>query len=333
MPTRVLTSEQVEELVEPEGLLGSLDQVHRWLATGLAIQPTPQAFRAPGDHTTDGPAVVPMTSFAPELGLFAVKVLADRPRNRGAGLPAQRSTISVYSAETGECVGLLDGRTLTRQRTAAVTALATRTLARPGSRRVALLGAGPLAAEHARTLAHVLDLHEIRVWSRSAARSRALAEALAGAGLPASVAGDARTAVDGVDVVCTLTPAETPILRADWLAPGTHVNAVGSPPRPEFSELPPDVFGRAARTVVDARAVALADSGNVRNAISAGVLKAEDLVELGEVLIGSAPGRLGASELTVFNSVGLGLQDLAAADHVLRRAAHADAGTMVRMRA
>lgn len=332
MATRVLTSEQVEGLVEPVGLLAALDQAHRWLAAGLAIQPAPQAFRAPGDHTTDGPAVVPMTSFAPELGLFAVKVLADRPRDRGRGLPAQRSTISVYSAQTGECVGLLDGRALTRLRTAAVTALASRCLARPGSRTVALLGAGALAQEHAHALAHVLDLDEVRVWSRSADRGTALAGALAAAGLPATATADVRAAVDGADVVCTLTPAATPILRASWLAPGAHVNAVGSPPRPEFSELPPEVFAHASATVVDARAVALADSGNVRNAIAAGELAPGDLVELGEVLDGTVPGRTDASALTVFNSVGLGLQDLAAADHVLRRAAAAEAGTMVRMR-
>ncbi|GAA2226945.1 ornithine cyclodeaminase family protein [Promicromonospora sukumoe] len=333
MPTRVLTSEQVEELVEPEGLLASLDQAHRWLAAGLAAQPAPHAFRAPGDRTADGPAVVPMASFAPGLGLFAVKVLADRPRDRGLGLPAQRSTISVYSAETGECVGLLDGRAVTRLRTAAVTALATRTLARPGARRVALLGAGALAREHAHALAHVLDLDEVRVWSRSPERGLALAESLTAAGLPAVATVDARAAVAGADVVCTLTPAEAPVLRADWLSPGTHVNAVGSPPRPEFSEVPPEVFARAAVTVVDARVVALADSGNVRNAIAAGALTAGDLVELGEVLVGDAAGRTDAADLTVFNSVGIGLQDLAAADHVLRRAADAEAGTMVRTRA
>ncbi|MFD7312135.1 ornithine cyclodeaminase family protein [Promicromonospora sp. NPDC059942] len=333
MTTRVLTSEQVEGLVEPAGLLASLDQAHRWLAAGLAVQPAPHALRAPGDRTADGPAVVPMTSFAPELGLFAIKVLADRPRNRAAGLPAQRSTISVYSAETGECVGLLDGRAVTRLRTAAVTALATRALARPGAGTVALLGAGALAHEHALALAHVLDLDEVRVWSRSAVRGGELADSLKAAGLPATSTVDARAAVDGADVVCTLTPAETPLLRADWLSPGTHVNAVGSPPRPEFSEVPPEVFARAAVTVVDARAVALADSGNVRNAIAAGALREADLVELGEVLVGHAPGRTDASGVTVFNSVGIGLQDLAAADHVLRRAADAEAGTMVRTRA
>lgn len=332
MATRTLTSGEVEGLVEWDGLLTALETAHRSLATGLAVQPAPAPLRDPADRSGDAPAVVPMTSFAPALGLFAMKLLADAPRNRALGLPAQRSTVSVFSADTGECLGLVDGRALTRIRTAAATALATRTLARPESRVLALLGAGPLAAEHAAAIARVLPLDEVRIWSRSPERAAQTVAALREAGLPATAAASAEAATRGADVLCTLTPSVEPIVERRWLADGMHVNAVGSPPRPGYSELPPAVFAAADTVAVDSRAVALADSGNVRNAIAAGAIDATSLVELGEVLEGLAAGRSAPEELTVFNSVGIGLQDLAAADHVLRRAAEAGTGTMVTIR-
>ncbi|WP_395244064.1 ornithine cyclodeaminase family protein [Agromyces sp. MMS24-K17] len=332
MATRTLTSGEVERLVDWDGLLDALERAHRGLATGLAVQPAPSPLRDPADRTVDGPAVVPMTSFAPALGLFAMKLLADAPRNRELGLPAQRSTVSVFSADTGECVGLVDGRSLTRIRTAAATALATRALARPDARVLALLGAGALAVEHAAAIARVLDLDAVPVWSRSPERAAQTVAALRDAGLPARVAASAEAAVRDADVLCTLTPSAAPIVEPDWIRRGLHVNAVGSPPRPIYSELPPAVFAAADRVVVDSRAVALADSGNVRNALAAGAVAEGDLVELGEVLEGLVPGRTAPGDVTVFNSVGIGLQDLAAADHVLRRAAEAGAGTMVTIR-
>jgi alanine dehydrogenase len=330
--TRLLTSADIEPLLDFDGIVSALEETHRGLAQGVVVQPVPQALRDLRDSADDASAVVPMTAFAPELGLFSIKSLTDAPRNRALGLPAQRSTVAVFSASSGECVGLIDGAALTRIRTAAVTALATRTLARPDSRSLALLGAGALAREHALALRHTLSLDDVRVWSRSTERSRLTAETLRAAGVPARPVADARAAADGADVVCTLTPSEDPYLESSWLAPGTHVNAVGSPPRPLFSELAPSVFAAAARIVVDARSVAVHDSGNIRNAIAAGALTESDLVELGEVLEGSTPRRGGVEELTVFNSVGIGAQDLAAARYALHRAEQIGAGTMVALR-
>lgn len=332
MSTRVLTSTDVERLVDPQVLLEALAAIHRSLARGAAVQPVPVPLRAADDTAPDAPAVVPMMSLAPALGLFAVKVLADAPRNRDVGRPAQRSTITLYSAESGECLGVVDGRALTRVRTAGATTLASRALARPDSRRLTLLGAGALAVEHGRAMARVFDFDDIRVWSRSAESSERAVAALRDAGLPAAAAHAVTDAVRGADIVCTLTPATRPLLTADMLAPGTHVNAVGSPPRREYSEVAPDVFARAARVAVDSRAVCLSDSGNICNAVAEGAVAAGSLVEIGEILEGTAPGRLSADELTIFNSVGIGLQDLVAAHHVLMRAERAGTGTMVVIR-
>lgn len=332
MATRTLTSPDVERLVEWDALLAELERAHRALAVGAAFQPAPHALRDPNDDSADAAAVVPMTSYDAERGLFAIKVLADAPGNRARGLPAQRSTVCVFSAASGECVGVVDGRALTRIRTAAVTALATRTLARPESRTLTLLGSGALAIEHGVAVARVLDLDEIRLWSRSSERSERAAAALRRRGLGAVGMATLDDAVRGADVVCTLTPSSAPILASGLVTPGMHVNAVGSPPRPEFSELDPVMFARAAAVVVDSRAVALADSGNVQRGIASGLLDPADLAELGEVLVGRRAGRTDRDAITIYNSVGIGLQDLAAADHVLQRAAAVDAGTMVMIR-
>ena len=275
--------------------------------------------------------MVAMTTFAPYLGLVGVKLLVDAPRNRDQGRPAQRSTITAYSADTGECLAVVDGRVVTRVRTAAATALATRTLARPDAGVLGLLGAGNLALEHVRALATVRDLRRVLVWSRTRESSERVAAQVNDLGLDAAALPTARDVVEAADVVCTLTPAVAPFVDAAWLRPGTHLNAVGSPPRPSFSEVGPDVFARADVAVVDARAVALAESGNVRRAIEAGAL-ATPLVELGDVLAGTAPGRRSPDDVTVFSSVGIGLQDLATVAHLIGVAAASGRGTSFDLR-
>lgn len=332
MPTRTLTSLDVEHLVEGVDLLATLEAAHRSLARGRAVQPQPSTLRDAADTRIDAPTIVPMMAYDASLGLFAIKVLADAPRNRSQGLPAQRSTICVFSTETGECLAIVDGRALTRIRTAAVTALATRTLARPESGVLTLLGSGALAIEHARAIAPLYALDELRLWSRSEERSSRAAAELRGAGLPAVAVTTLERAVSGADIVCTLTPSLEPIFAAGLVEGGMHINAVGSPPRPVFSEIAPDVFTRVDVAVVDSRAVALSESGNIREAIHAGTWEAGSLVELGEVLEGMSAGRSRREDVTVYNSVGIGLQDLAAAHHVLRRAEARDAGTMVKIR-
>lgn len=326
MTTRIITSAETEELIEWPGLVDALAAAHRALATGGAVQPVPQSLRIPGDDSPDGPAAVPMTAFAPYLDLAAVKLLVDAPRNRAVGLPPQRSTLALFSAATGECTALIDGRALTRMRTAAATALATRALARPDARILTLIGAGPLAREHALALRAVLGIDEVRIWSPSGSSARVLAAELLANGVNAAAPESLREAVRGADVICTLTPSVEPILDAEWLEPGMHVNAVGSPPRHGYRELTAACFERASAVVVDARGVAFAESDNLR---LSGVT---EVLELGEVLIGT-PGRGSDADVTLFNSVGIGLQDLAAGAYVLARAEAAERGVAVQTRA
>jgi len=193
-----------------------------------------------------------------------------------------------------------------------------------------LIGAGALATEHVHAFTAVLGVTDVLVWSRSEASARRLdGEVDADVRIAPSV----EAVLAGADVVCTLTPAEVPLVTAGMLHPGLHVNAVGSPPRPGYSELEPGALAGAARVVVDHRPVALRESGNVREAVRRGVVAESDLVELGDVLAGTVVGRGRPEDVTVFNSVGIGLQDLAALELLHRRAVAEGVGDVVDLRA
>lgn len=338
MGTLILTPEQCEALLRPAEVVACLERAHRELALGGATQPAPVPIHAAAHATQaspDAPAWIPMAAHAAYLGVVAVKLLADAPANRALGVPAQRSTVALYDAATAECLALVDGRVLTRVRTAAATALATRTLAAPGVRVLGLIGAGALAVEHVRAHAATSELDGVVVWSRTPSsrdRLRAAVEALDVPAPPVKAAESVEEVFASADVVCTLTPAEVPLVSAAMLRPGQHVNAVGSPPRPAFRELEPSALARADVVAVDDVAVAAHESGNVVTALAAGALGRDELVPLGAVLAGLAPGRTAAQQVTVFNSVGIGLQDLAAMHLLHARAVELGVGDVVQLR-
>ncbi|MFT4212707.1 MAG: ornithine cyclodeaminase family protein [Microbacterium sp.] len=328
MVTTVLTSADCEAVWEWEPVMTALRAAHVDLHFGRSEQPVPQAI---GQTSPDARRLVPMIAAAHVHDLVGVKMLVDAPANRPLGLPAQRSTAVAFSSETGECIALVDGMTLTRLRTAAVTAIATDALARPDSRRLGLVGAGALARAHLEAIRVVRPVDEVVVWSRSARRAAEFVDFAASMGVSACTAPTPADAAQA-DVVCTLTPSTTPLLTGDEMPAGTHVNALGSPPRPVFRELAPRLFAHADRIVVDVRDVALAESGNIREALNARAIAESDLVELGTILAGEVTGRAGAGRTTVFNSVGVGLQDLAAIYSLLPLARRAGVGQEITLR-
>lgn len=331
MTTVILSPDDCTRLLRPAEVIQALESAHVDLFAGRALQPLPAAMRDPADTSPSAAAVVPMTATAGHLDRTVVKLLVDAPDNRDRGLPAQRSTVALFSTLDASCLAVADGRVLTRIRTAAATVLATRELARPDARVLGLVGAGALAVEHVRLHAELLGFTDVVVWSRSpASRERFVRE------VPPQVrvegVGDVHEVFDRADVVCTLTPSPQPVVTRKVLRPGLHLAAVGSPPRPEFSELDPDVFEDVDLVVVDDPGVAIHESGNVRNALAAGTLRTSELVPLGAVLAGAAPGRRRDGDVTLFNSVGIGLQDLAVLDLLHRRALEEGVGQAVSLR-
>jgi alanine dehydrogenase len=332
--TLLLRSSDCERLLDWPGLLAGLGEAHLELSAGRAVQPVPRPLADRDDLRSDRDEFVPMTAMLPSRGLAVVKMLRDAPLNRAplhrsTSSAAQVSTVSLYERSTGRCVAVIDGRALTRLRTAAATALATRALAPAGVSRFGFIGAGALAIEHLRVLTSLYDsMSEVRVWSPTEASARRFADTAVGLGVRAIVAASPADAARGSEVLTTLTPSRIPLLTAADVEGVSQLNAVGSPPRPVFTEIAPDVFGVADEIVVDHAPVALAHSGNIVAARAAGMLREEQLIELGTALGREprAPREPRGNGLTVFNSVGLAIQDLAAAAFFCDRASTAGRG-------
>jgi ornithine cyclodeaminase len=258
-----------------------------------------------------------------QAAAFGLKAVCIMPGNPARGLDAHQGIVTLFDGQTGQPTAILDASAITERRTAAVTAVATEALARRDARVLAILGAGTQARAHLEALAPVRGWEQVRVY----APTRAHAERLAGV----TVAGSAQEAVAGADVVVTATSSREPVLRRDWLAAGAHVNAVGAS-SPSSREL--DTATVAASVLFcDSRESLRNEAGEFRLAIAEGLIPGEEHVraELGEVLAGRAAGRGDDAELTVFRSLGLAVEDLAAAQSAVAAAAEQGLGTEIEL--
>jgi ornithine cyclodeaminase/alanine dehydrogenase len=326
--TIVLTHSDISALIDRAGVYDAVERAHADLSAGSAANPAPPII--PLAH---GGAVLSMVAGATRQRASAVKMLSDMPFNRAAGLPTQRSTILLMSAETGECEAVLDGRLITAIRTAAASAVATAHLATVSSNSLGLIGAGTLAVEHTRAITRVRPIDKVFVWSRSEAMVDEFRRRVDDLDLSVEYAESPRHVLSSADIVCTLTPSKEPIVKGGWFRPGLHLNAVGAPPRADHREIDGPGMG-VARLVVDSRATALAESGEVLLAIDEGHLTEADIVvELGDVIIDAALGRRDDHDITLFNWVGIGLQDLVTARLLVDAALATNLGTRVEMSA
>ena len=306
----VLSNADVRALLDMESCVAAMEGVLAALARGELTMPLRFVFRPPGDELM---GFMPAHRTDPEP-LFSLKEIVVAPANGARGLDPHQGAVLLHDGQTGVLQAMLNASAITEIRTAAVSAVATRLLARPGAGQVAILGSGVQARSHAEAMRVALDDPELRIWSRTPEHAEALAlEA------HAVVCPTVEEAVDGADVVCTCTAAREPILRRAWLAPGAHVNAVGSSVS-WARELASDLVA-AASLFVDRRESTLAESGDYLRAVEeAGIGPDHILAELGEVLTGAHPGRRDDAELTVFESLGIAVEDLAAAALCVERA-------------
>jgi ornithine cyclodeaminase/alanine dehydrogenase-like protein (mu-crystallin family) len=266
-----------------------------------------------------------------DTGAFALKAVCIMPGNPARGLDAHQGLVTLFDGETGVPTAILDAAAITEIRTAAVTAVATSVLARSDARILAILGAGTQARAHLRALAGVRDFEQLRVYAPTEAHARAAIGQAAGLRAELTVARTAEEAVRGADVVVTATSARQPVLRRDWLKPGAHVNAVGAS-SPQAREIDTATVAASA-LFCDSRESLRNEAGEFRLAIADGLIAGEEHVraELGEVLAGIAPGRRDAAELTLFRSLGLAVEDLAAAECAVAAATSGGPGTEVEL--
>ncbi len=320
MSILVLNQEEVEQLLDMEGCIEAMAEALASLARGEVHVPLRAVVRPPGEDTFIGLMPAHRGGGAPLYSLKTVCVFPDNPKR---GLDAHQGTVTLFDGETGETLAVLNASAITAIRTAAVSAVATRLLAREDARVLGVLGAGVQARSHLEALRLVRNFDQVRIFSPTAAHAEALAREAG-----AEAVGTAEEAVRGANVVVTATSSVEPVLRREWLEPGAHVNVVGGRP-PTMRELDVATVADSA-FYVDRRESAENEAFDFRDALEAGAIGPDHIRgEIGEVLIGAAPGRTSPEELTVFRSLGLAVEDLAAAEYVVRRARASGVGVEV----
>jgi alanine dehydrogenase len=264
-------------------------------------------------------------------GMAAFKLLTVFPENRAAGIESHQGAVLLFELEHGRLLSILDATSITAIRTAAVSGVATRLLAREDASDLAILGSGTQAGTHLEAMRAVRSIRRVRVWSRSSDNARRFAErASARHGVEVEPCDTAEAAVTGADLICTTTASREPVLRGEWLAPGAHVNAVGAVGA-DARELDTEAI-RRSRLVVDRRESAANEAGEFVLAKAEGAIGDDHIVgELGELVTGAVPGRTSPEEITVFRSLGIAVEDLAAAQAIHRRAIERRVGVVVEL--
>ena len=316
MSTLVLDQARVEELLTMPECIELMEETLVALARDELYQPLRSVVRPPG---ADGFMGLMPAHRGGETPAFGLKVVCIFPGNPARGLDAHQGAVVLFDGETGEVRAIVNASAITAIRTAAVSAVATRALARGDAQTLAILGAGVQAKSHLEAMRALHDWERIVVWSRT----REHAEQLG-----VEVADTAEEALRDADVVCTTTTSREPVVYRAWLKQGAHVNAVGSS-IPTTRELDTATMADAA-LFVDRRESTLNEAGDYLFPAGEGAIGPEHIrAELGEVLAGSAEGRRSPDELTVFKSLGLAVEDLACAQFLLRRARELGRGTEV----
>lgn len=326
----LLSRREVEELLDVDALIDALADAMADLSAGRASVANRVGARV---DERDG-LLMAMPGYTPSPGALASKLVTLFPRNAGTGVPTHQAVIAVFDPRDGRPTALLDGTAVTEIRTAAGSALATRLLAREDAKTIAILGTGVQARSHARAVVRVRAFEELRVAGRTRAKAEALAGELAGElDLRVRPAASFEEACDGADVVCATTHSVEPVMRRAWLESGTHVTSVGYNPRGREID---DATVVDALVVVESRAAALAPvpagSNDLLQPLERGLIGGDHVhAEIGELVEGSKPGRTSPEQITLYKSVGVAVQDGAAASLVLRAARERGAGREVEL--
>lgn len=297
------------------------------LARGEAVVPLRPVMRLPENIGALGM----MPSWLGNIGAIGVKVISVFPGNHGTGFDSHQGAVLVFDTIHGQLLAVVDASSITAIRTAAVSGVATQLLARPEAQTLAILGSGVQARSHLAAMTCARPISGVRIWSRDARRARSFAdresERLQIGVEPVETV---EAAVDGADIICTTTASPEPILRGEWISAGTHINAVGSSV-PFTRELDSTAVANS-RLYVDRRESTLNEAGDFLLAKKEGAVDDSHIVgEIGDILVGRIEGRGTPDEITLFKSLGLGVEDLAAANHVYGKAVELGLGVSVEL--
>jgi ornithine cyclodeaminase len=325
MQLLVLSAADVRSVLSYNECAAAMRSALTALAAGQAQQPLRTVIRPAG--AAGLMALMPSYLAGESEAAYGLKAICITPANPAAGLDTHQGVVVLSSGATGEPVAVVNASAVTEIRTAAVSVVATDLLARPDADQLAVIGTGVQARAHIVALDGARQLRQIRVAGRDPVRTERFADSLRGqTAAPVKACGSARDAVAGAGIIVTATSSAQPVLHRDWVEAGTHINAVGAC-LPHQREL--DTATVAAGVLfADRRDSLLAESGDYRLAAAEGaVTESQVRAELGELLLGTATGRASADEITIFESLGLAIEDLAAASRIYQLAAQTGAGT------
>jgi ornithine cyclodeaminase len=313
----------VAALLPMESCVGLMRDALATFARGDAVLPLRTLVRLPDCSGILGL----MPGYLGEPRSFGLKVVSVMPGNHGTPYDSHQGVVMLFGLAHGEPLAILDATAITAIRTAAASGAATDALARADAGDLALIGSGAQARTHLAAMRVVRKLRRVRLWSRTRANAERFARAEAASlGFAIEVSASAEDAVRGADLVCTTTSAREPVLRGAWLAPGAHVNAVGAC-FAATRELDTEA-ARRARFFTDCRESCLNESGDFLIPRAEGAITDAHLLgEIGEVFLGKLPGRRSRDDVTLYESLGIALEDLAAAHFIHRRALESRAGT------
>ncbi len=326
METLIIGQEDLRRLLPMEQCIDAVKGALTDLANGGGIQPLRPVMWMPERVGALGM----MPGHLSSINTLGIKTVTVFPGNAGTEFDSHQGTVMLFDDSNGRLKAIVDASEITAIRTGAASAVATDILARANSSTLAILGSGVQATTHLEAIPLVRPIEKVRIWSRNSENARLLAERVAGSNLEVQVLGSVDEAVDGADIVCTTTAAPTPILTGHMLATGMHINAVGSSV-PFARELDSAAMARA-RLFVDRRESTLNESGDFLIAREEGAITDDAIIaEIGEVLTGASVGRRSDDEITLFKSLGLAVEDIAAADLVYKNALASHSGMSVKI--
>jgi alanine dehydrogenase len=320
MEVTLLTSEEIRQLITLREVIEVVEEAFKQKGEG-GVQMPPKVYISfeRGDFRT-------MPAYLPAMRAAGVKIVNVHPKNPSLGLPTVMATVLLLSPETGEPLAVMDGTWITAARTGAAGAVASKYLARGNSKEVGIVGAGVQARYQLLALAEVMEVDKVRVTSLTKAEEYAIEMRKLGFDVePAPI----REVVEKADILATTTPVTEPIVRNEWVREGIHINAIGAD-APGKEELDPFILKRA-KIVVDDYEQAC-HSGEVNVPLSRGLLRREEIYgELGEIVAGKKRGRESEREITIFDSTGLAVQDVAVAWVVYKKAEKKGVGRRIRL--
>ncbi len=323
--TLILTQAEVRRVLPMDECISLMGEVMKAISQGKGSNPLRGGMSLPDG----GGSLLTMPGYMEEPKALGLKVIGVFPGNEGTVYESIQGLVMAFDPDHGIPLAIMDAGEITAIRTAAASGAATKSLAREDASQLAVLGSGVQARSHLEAMLCARPIARVRVYSPTKAHRDGFAdEAARRHGIPVEATTTSEEAVRGADLICAVTSSGEPVVKSEWVAPGAHINAIGAY-TPSTRELDTDTVARS-RLFVDSRESALAEAGDFLIPKEEGAIEDEDLLgELGQVLLGAIPGREGPDDVTVFKSLGIAMEDVAAAHHVYQRAKEGGVGTEV----